>query len=660
MSLRDADKQCKEDIALLQDPSEFKTIKVKASLLTRKNVRNRCHSAIKDYRGLRRPVRVAALNAYLTSLNDLSVNLEKLNADISDFMLSNGLWDDDRFELELVYCQQFRDQLIVGIEEVKDELVKIQAALAASTPSSGNNNPGPQPNMQKISLPKLELPVFDGTPGKYSKFISQFEGILNKFNISSFEKFSYLEKQLKGPAKDLINSLSISSMDYDAAKDLLDKAFFDNDLLQNNVISDLLNLKMDPKNPFRWISEAKTLSEQVTNYKISSDVFVKYFLWRSLSDSYRQQYIHVTGNNRPTLQSILDQFFDAHARIGDFSTTTNKKVSQNGAPPGTLSLAVGTSSDPPSGGTQTKAKKQKDPKCVTCSEAHKTVQCVKYKSPASKLKRLKDLGRCNNCMLSNHDSANCNFKFAYNCLCGGKHFKFLCPQSSSKQNQTTGNSNSSGSSNASNSSTSSGGQVQTNSSCVSVTFSSTTSNDTILPSFTAPIIDSNDSLHDCRAFLDTCSQSTLIEESFARDLGLKVIESNIHLSLKGINSVHQVKSSRVEVRVRVGNLIYPLQALCVPSIDIDLKISGLTDVASMFKSKGYTLADRQITEDRLHGAKLLLGGDFMEFMLLGFGHFGDSNRVPSTFIRSPFGVLLVGKAPKLLANSNFLHDEASS
>lgn len=659
VSLRDTDKQCGEDVALLGDPSDLKNVKAKSNLLTRKNIRSQVLSSIKGFRGLKRPVGIPALKAYVVNLNSLSNNLEKLDGSIADFMTSNRLWDDNRFELELEYCQHFRDHLVMGTEEVKDELERMQAAAAALVPvSSGGNPPRTQPHLQKLSLPKLELPIFDGTPGKYSKFVSQFEGILDKFNISSFEKFAYLEKQLRGPAKDLINSLSISSMDYDAAKDLLDKAFMDNDMLQNNVISDLVNLKMDPKNPFRWISEAKTLTEQVAKYKVNSEVFVKYFLWRSLSDNYRQQYIHVTGNNRPTLHSILDKFFDAHTRIDDFSSI-DKKVSQDDALKSTLALSVGTSSAP-SSGTKSKSSKQRDPKCVTCSEAHKTVKCVKYQSPASKVKRLKDLGRCEHCMLPNHKSTDCNFKFAYDCSCGGKHFKFLCSKSGSKQNQHNGNSNSNAS-NGTNSGTSSGNQLQTNSSCAVVSFPSTTTcNDTILPSFTASVIASDDSLHDCRAFLDTCSQSSLIEESFARDRGLKVIKSNIDLQLKGINTIHQMRSSIVEVRVRVGNLIYPVQALCVPSIDIDLKVSDLTKVASMFTSKGYKLADRQISEDRLHGAKLLLGGDFMEFMLHGFGHFGTSDRVPSAFIRSPLGVLLVGKAPKLLANSGFLPDETAS
>ena len=58
---------------------------------------------------------------------------------------------------------------------------------------------------------------------------------MNKFNLTPFQKFSYLEKQLSGSAKDLGNSIPMSDMDYQTARALLDKAFLDNAAQQNAV-----------------------------------------------------------------------------------------------------------------------------------------------------------------------------------------------------------------------------------------------------------------------------------------------------------------------------------------------------------------------------------------------------------------------------------------
>ena len=48
------------------------------------------------------------------------------------------------------------------------------------------------PYQPKVSYQKLELPVFDGKPELYNRFILQFEKITSKMNVDDFSKFTLL------------------------------------------------------------------------------------------------------------------------------------------------------------------------------------------------------------------------------------------------------------------------------------------------------------------------------------------------------------------------------------------------------------------------------------------------------------------------------------
>ena len=94
---------------------------------------------------------------------------------------------------------------------------------------------------------------------------------------------------------------------------------------------------MDESNAFKWVSEARILDEQIKLLKIDSNVFLQFMLWRSLTESYRQQLINVSGSSRPSSKQILENIFDAHTRISDVQKFVPKEehVSKN-----TITLAT--------------------------------------------------------------------------------------------------------------------------------------------------------------------------------------------------------------------------------------------------------------------------------------------------------------------------------
>ena len=86
-----------------------------------------------------------------------------------------------------------------------------------------NNNS----SMPKLKLPQVLLPAFDRKPENYRRFIDALDLILKKFQLTSFEKYSYFRQELTGPPKAIIESLSDENLSYEGTKALYEWAFSD-------------------------------------------------------------------------------------------------------------------------------------------------------------------------------------------------------------------------------------------------------------------------------------------------------------------------------------------------------------------------------------------------------------------------------------------------
>ena len=242
----------------------------------------------------------------------LQEKISSLDESICEEMIDNNLWNDDRCDHENANCELYMDDLRLCIS-------KLDLAIESLTQSSAQIDRPNASVIPKMSLPKLQLPSFDGSPEKYSRFIKQFEAVLSKFNITSFEKFTYLENQLSGSAKALLNAVPVDNLSYDDAKKLLDKAYLDADVQKFAVVDRLVDLKFSETDPFKWISDLSMLKDQVDKLGIDANFFVQYFAWNSITESFKQL-ISITNVSRPSLQQILDKAFEANTRMKELKT----------------------------------------------------------------------------------------------------------------------------------------------------------------------------------------------------------------------------------------------------------------------------------------------------------------------------------------------------
>lgn len=629
--------QCGADVLKL-DLTKKGSVQIKSFLFTRKRTRRSILEMVDEIDAKARPFSLGYVNACLSKISTATANLSKLNDEIDNYMVPKMLWDDDEIDGELRVSSWFNDLLVLKCEELKIE----QMTLSAQ--SGLPQQPPPGQLHQKVPLQNIPLPTFDGSHAKYHKFIDQFEKVLAKYNLSEFEKFSYLVKSVnEGPARQLMEIVEASTMDYPTAKRLLDRAYPLGHVQQDSIIKDIVKLKFDPKEPFKWISSAEVFNLQLTATKVTGETFLQYFLWNSLNDTYRQKLSEITQKSRPSVKEICDSFFDARMRVGDMEEFQRDAETQN--PMSTLTLSSKAS-------VKAKDKKngQRATKCVLCEQGHKTVQCTKFATPSSKQKRLKELNRCINCMLGNHSSQDCRYRFQSKCACGGSHYQFLCVSKQKKPPAETPKTPEP-----------EGSSVSTASKSVIIALpSQSVAEGTILPSFTASVFGSDGSIYDCRSFCDTCNQTTLIETDFARKLKLKSVEKNIDLVLKGINSDRHIKSETVELDIKVGRETHRIIALCVPEVNVDLEVGDLDTLLEEFRKQNYSIADKSLNGSKLSGAKLLLGSDHTNILLTGVGRFGEEGKTKSIFFRTPIGVMFVGRIEKMIHDVQYLPSESES
>ena len=548
------------------------------------------------------------LEAVLQKEESIMTSLKKLDSSILDDMIENDVWTDAQCDADFAECQDYQDKLRVSIAHIRHQLDLLRNSSSSSVVNQNQNSV--LNNNAKLTLPKRELPRFDGKPEHYNRFITQFEAIVSGYSLNPFDKFSYLEQQLSGPAKDLINSVSARTLDYDVAKDLLDKAFKDKGKQQYAVLDRLVRLEFSNTEPLKWIGEIRTIYDQCKDLKIDLEIILQYFFWNSLSDAFKQQLISVSNSCRPSLKQIIDGAFEANSRMSELrsdrlsskachsSDSLHRTVEKQS---GCIAMATGVNKSTTNSSKPNSSTNNFKLYCLLCNAEndHKPSKCTKYTSVQSKIDKLKALSRCIKCTSAKHLKECNNTKIK--CFeCQGSHLTYLCNAKTPKSSKPEGKKpeNSDGTSTVSSVSN-------------IITMSAYSSDhDIVLPSFTALVQGSKGKLVKNRALFDACSQSSFITEALSKRINCEVVEGNVSLSVKGFNSRKVYKTRKVKFKLDIAGKLHEIHAVCVPNIDIALDLTDLPKVSHAFNSKKISLADCNLSSNKVNDIQLVLGSDF--------------------------------------------------
>ena len=565
---------------------------------------------------------------------DNETALLRLNTDIQ-----TALWaskgDCDEFDREVEKSLEY--------DEKNSEMLSTLDALL-KTPSGSSQAPIQLSNPARSLLksPQVALPTFHSEEGEdLTKFIVQFECIVNKFKYGDFDKFQLLRQQVKGRALKLIESLDSNKQNYSSAKDLLLRALASQKVRKFDTISRITKMKMGPKDePFDYICEMQATSENVDALQIDVDDFLEYFYWTGLNSEFQSQLVQLTNETRPSLRQIRDRFFDATERYRLAQKTTessNPELKTVGNPTQSLALSVKPYIDPNS------SEKSGFKPCSICTKVdnkdadHPLYKCNKFPSNEERVEKLKSLNACLKCANFNHETKSCRFQFKKRCKhCSQWHFSFLCMSTESKSEPEK----------ATVSVSTFTFDEEEELECEETNYRDLNS---ILPTFTCTL---NDTLT-IRVMKDSGAQLNVIQEELADSLGLEIVCKR-PLSVSGVNKDEIYESKLVKMTVKFGDREQEILATTIPSFEINLDLPGLSRIVKSFKNKGYVLCDSLLEEskDSIECVQMILGTSFGFCIPETEVLFGKDER--SIFSWTEFGIMLKGDVSQLIKDLDYL------
>ena len=200
-----------------------------------------------------------------------------------------------------------------------DEILS-QIEVVTSHPANHSNhnrsNISTNAEVNHLKLPRVELPTFRNGKGEsLDKFLKQFEAIVEKHKVSSYEKFRLLKGQLKQAPETLLESLEVENQHYEKGVELLRKAFGSTVGAKFEVIEQMSNLKLTSRtDPYVFIGEMRTVSSNISSLNITVEDILQFFVWNSMNDRFQNHLTNITNKSRPSFQEIQENIFEATTR----------------------------------------------------------------------------------------------------------------------------------------------------------------------------------------------------------------------------------------------------------------------------------------------------------------------------------------------------------
>ena len=104
-------------------------------------------------------------------------------------MLEKDLWSDGE------YYRQF-EVSETSVDMIHQKLLLLNSKLVSAPLVNTSQQENSTVGLLKLKLHQVQFPTFNGKPEKFKRFNDSFDSILNKRNLSSSEKYSYLSQKL--------------------------------------------------------------------------------------------------------------------------------------------------------------------------------------------------------------------------------------------------------------------------------------------------------------------------------------------------------------------------------------------------------------------------------------------------------------------------------
>ena len=495
-------------------------------------------------------------------------------------------------------------------------------------------------------LREVKLTTFKGNFDEWETFWSSFRTNVDvRDDLEKSTKFIYLAQSLEGEPKEMISGLAITDDKYTIAIHIL-RDHYDNTTKQTNVLlqkfHSLPTPKHNPKDLRNFLTEyrkVKTQLAHVLDFQ-QSELVVKSTLVRKLAFQ--------------TFDKICDLYVTHDFTLKQMETGIQHIIDKLEQ----ATLALGEKANVKQGGVSSQQTNQHT-KQSNQKTNHYSHECTKYKTVNARKDRVMSLKLCFNCLTPGHSSKTCRVQEPVACAdyiiihryvskliltrtVPKLRIRALITQTqlSVKENQinpqlalvaliivtskhkhkhtlnkpivTPNKTNTSQAS----SSTKTSSQSPAVDTTYVTSVSSTSFPNNVLPTATLNVSYCDQQVN-VRAFFDTGSHRSFTNPEVVKRLNLRVIKQiPVNLSMFG-NETESCMLDLLKVKVRLGKHKIPITLLVHDSAAMGyLNSPGLFEVAQKLESKGFHLADHNITSDALTGIEILIGVDYFTRLIV--------------------------------------------
>lgn len=623
------------------DFSSFKTI------MTAENLKK-----LLNNRGARKGIITRNFNEFNNKTNPTKLELESFIINFNKYkneilLIDNQIVQehDDLGDLNQNDYIDFlgaNDAYILTVDQYIEEVQKkLNDLIKDSSNVSRVNNMNPN-----FKLPAIEIAPFSGKDKTlYLAFKEKFMSVIGlKPNLDDLTKFTYLIGFLepKSPALELVQSLPIIASSYNIAIDTLDKIYLNPKEIQRNLATKLTNLKpvkCSYDELYKFYCELECLLGQIKNVGLcleKSAWLIETILLDKLPPKVINLFQQILGTTYPELKDIRDKFpeilnrFNStiKAETNQFNENKQRDYHKNNSHKNSKTLEKPAEPNKPNtlNNFNVNATSSNYGKCKFCdSEDHHSNKCDKYKDNGARIKRCQQLDLCTRCTGSGHNIKDCKSVFRRNCFnCGSRdHVSSLC----NKLN---------GTSNTQKQDKSKSGDCKTFNSQLNLIDAN---NAILLPTITLKVKNCNDETFNVRALLDSCSQKSFVTNSLIKKLKITPIPENKNICVTSFvnNDCISSKYSTANIEILMPEKEIVLNAIIVNTVGQNkLHIPGLVNMIENLKCD-YEIADKEIKEDTLNDIDILLGADYLPFMVQGLLKIGEG-----IALKTPFGIAPMG------------------
>ena len=507
------------------------------------------------------------INDRLRSMKLIMEQLEQAHYDYLDCVQSNTSVDEDeiskcdawfegvsRMYLENVHkARCFLDQRYVAPSTGKVTQDSNESSSASASGLSAEF-------VTLLSLPRVDIPKFNGDPCEYQTFITTFDQVIGNIINDDQVKLTRLLQYMTGDAAIALRSCALigGSSGYAQAREVLKSRFGSSHLVAQRVINDLRNGKTVSS-----AAEVRKLADDLTTaYQILSKIGANMY-----SEVNNQHFIQdILTRCHPQVRNRWRKFaldnFELKREYPDFKqfVTFAEKLAREACDPvygyeAMKTTKVNFVSD------YSKSPSLLDDRCVACKGSHSLTQCGQFKAmrPYQRLQLVRRNHLCFGCLSKTHMIATCDKSRTCNVDgCNSKHNALLHVNQVRSYTQYNVNSNE--------------GDRSPNVVTGSVN-SCMTGNRVYLPLVTVLVNGREPAV----ALLDTGSTNTFITERLASKLSLQGKSVPCRLSTLGSKLNLMTEHVTFDVSPLNDDVTFNVRNVCViPDIPADVPAYGIS------------------------------------------------------------------------------------